>query len=212
MDGVDSSRSPAPTSESGTACFLDESDVAHDTTCPGASSITDCSPDDTGNSNSSCSQLKKRISKKNGRSDIWKYFDVFAGKQYKDYAFCTLCQSEVYYTMTMSTGMLTRHLKKFHREEYNSMVELQTTKKHKVDSVDLSQVSLSKFLVGAPSFEGALLTWMIDTYQPISACEHPSFRAMVQSLNPKAQVVGREKLKAMIAKQYALVKLKFKSI
>ncbi len=77
---------------------------------------------------------------------------MFAGKQYKDYAFCTLCQSEVYYTMTMSTGMLTRHLKKFHREEYNSMVELQTTKKHKVDSVDLSQVSLSKFLVGAPSF------------------------------------------------------------
>jgi hypothetical protein len=39
-----------------------------------------------------------------------------------------------------------------------SMVELLTTKKHKVDSVDLSQVSLSKFLVGAPSFEGALLT------------------------------------------------------
>ena len=112
----------------------------------------------------------------------------------------------------MSTGMLTRHLKKFHREEYNSMVELQTTKKHKVDSVDLSQVSLSKFLVGAPSFEGALLSWMIDMYQPISACEHPSFRAMVQSLNPKAQVVGREKLKAMIAKQYTLVKLKFKSI
>jgi hypothetical protein len=73
-------------------------------------------------------------------------------------------------------------------------------------------VSLYKFLVGAPSFEGALLTWIIDTYQPISACEHPSFRALVQSLNPKAQVVGCEKLKAMIAKQYALVKLKFKSI
>ncbi len=73
-------------------------------------------------------------------------------------------------------------------------------------------MSLYKFLVGAPSFEGALLTWIIDTYQPISACEHPSFRALVQSLNPKAQVVGCEKLKAMIAKQYALVKLKFKSI
>jgi hypothetical protein len=35
---------------------------------------------------------------------------------------------------------------------------------------------------------------------------------MVQSLNPKAQVVGREKLTAMIGKQYALVKLKIKAI
>jgi hypothetical protein len=152
MDGVDSSRSSAPTSESGTACFLDESDVAHDTTCPGASSITDCSPDYMGNSNSSCSQLKNQISKKNGiRSDIWKYFDVFAGKQYKDYAFCTLCQSEVYYTMTMSTGMLTRHLKKFHRDDFNAIVESQTSKKHKVETVDLSQVSLSKFVIILPS-------------------------------------------------------------
>ncbi len=72
VDGVDSSRSSAPTSESGSACFLDESDVAHNTPWPGASSITGCSPDYTGNSYSSCSQLKKRISKKNGRFDIWK--------------------------------------------------------------------------------------------------------------------------------------------
>jgi len=208
-NGGDSSRSSVPNSEFGTT-LLSHEDILCDSNCPSSASITEASPGDMTTSTSSIE--KKRVSKKNGRSDIWKYFDVFAGSQYKDYAFCAVCQSEVYYTMTMSTGMLTRHLKKFHREEYNSMVELQTTKKHKVDSVDLSQVSLSKFLVGAPSFEGALLTWMIDTYQPISACEHPSFRAMVQSLNPKAQVVGREKLKAMIAKQYALVKLKFKSI
>ncbi len=92
------------------------------------------------------------------------------------------------------------------------MVELQTSKKHMVDTVDLSRVSLSKFLVGAPTFEGALLIWMIDTNQPISACEHPSFRASVQSLTLKAQVVRHEKLKAMVTTQYALVKLTFKSI
>jgi hypothetical protein len=146
-NGGDSSRSSVPNSESGTT-LLSREDILCDSNCPSSASITEASPMTT----STSSIEKKRVSKKNGRSDIWKYFDVFAGSQYKDYAFCTVCQSEVYYTMTMSTCMLTRHLKKFHREEYNSMVELQTTKKHKVDSVDLSQVSLSKFLVGAPSF------------------------------------------------------------
>jgi hypothetical protein len=154
VDGGESSRLSEPTSKSVLVSFMVEPDGATDNNIHGSASNDEFSPGDQ--SRSSSSMMKKQMSKKNDRSNIWKYFDVFAGSQYKDYAFCTLCQSEVYYTMTMSTGMHTSHLKKFHREEYNAMVKSQTAKKHKVDTVDLSLVSLSKFLVGAPSFEGAL--------------------------------------------------------
>jgi hypothetical protein len=54
--------------------------------------------------------LKARKNKKNARSEVWKYFEVFKDTAYKSWTYCSLCKSKVYYTDTMSTGMLTRHL------------------------------------------------------------------------------------------------------
>ena len=78
-NGGDSSRSSVPNSESGTT-LLSQEDILCDSNCPSSASITEASPGDMTMSTSSIE--KKRVSKKNGRSDIWKYFDVFAGSQY----------------------------------------------------------------------------------------------------------------------------------
>jgi hypothetical protein len=82
---------------------------------------------------------KKRMSKKHGRSETWKYFEVFKENKYKAWAYCTICESDVYYTNTTSTGMLVRHLRKYHRDSYDEVMELELQKKQKLGGMEPAQ-------------------------------------------------------------------------
>jgi hypothetical protein len=143
---------------------------------------------------------RKRMPKRNAKSSVWQHFEIYWDKKYKDLAFCTLCESDVNYIYTMSTGMLTRHLRTSHRDEYNLLIsqdQVKSLKKYKEDASRVSsgsQMTLTGWVEIAPTFEKTFTKWVVATYQPTSACEQPTFRAMCKSLNQKAPVIGREKV------------------
>jgi hypothetical protein len=43
---------------------------------------------------------------------------------------------------------------------------------------------------------------MIDSYQPLSAVQKESFRKMVQCLNPKAPVIGQDRIRSLMSMKY----------
>lgn len=171
-----------------------------------------------------------RYKNKNAKSSIWNYFEVYHDKKLRHLAYCILCHNDVNYTTSKSTGMLTRHLRRQHRNEFQAMVEcevkqkLECSKKNldsssncssitlTVDDSDKVQSSIKSFVKFTPSFEHKLLDWIIETYQPLQACEHPSFREMCRALNNKAPTVGKFKLLSMISTETALVRVQLKSI
>ncbi len=81
---------------------------------------------------------------------------MFQAGQYKAWAYCSLCQTDVYYTDTMSTGMLVRHLCKEHRDQYNQIMETEVKKKKKIESKSMKQPKISNFVTSFPTFEKAL--------------------------------------------------------
>jgi hypothetical protein len=104
------------------------------------------------------------------------------------------------------------------------MIEEEVTKKKDIEQLKLggvlenisehskTQSSMQSFIKVAPSFENKLLDWIIDTYQPLHACEHPSFQEMCRSLNAKAPVVGVFKLQNMISTETAFMRVTLRSI
>ena len=155
-------------------------------------------------------ETNAKASKKCGRSDVWKYFQVYKEAQFKAWTFCTLCSKQVNYTDTMSTGMLLRHLRKCHRKEYDSVLELDVEKKKKIQKTSESQAKISGFVAYFPSFEKAYTHWVIQTYQPLSSCENPAFRTMCQSLNIKTPFIGRERLRILLAKEATEIRIELK--
>lgn len=145
--------------------------------------------------------LKARKNKKNARSEVWKYFEVFKDPAYKSWTYCSLCKSEVYYTDTMSTGMLTRHLRQYHKVEYNNVLASEVSKKARTEAGKEEQPKISTFVTYTPSYEKCFLDFVVETYQPISICEHRTYRALCQSLNIKAPIYGREKAYRLISKE-----------
>jgi len=145
---------------------------------------------------------KARKRKKNARSEVWQHFEIFKDPQYNAWAYCSLCKSEVYYTDTMSTGMLTRHLRKHHREEYDNLLASEVKKKREKEKAGVAeQPNITTFVKYSPSYDNCLLDFMVQTYQPIGICEHPTYRALCQSLNVKAPIHGREKVQRLITKE-----------
>ncbi len=112
-------------------------------------------------------EMNTKASKKCGRSDIWKYFQVYKEAKFKAWTFCTLCSKQVNYTDTMSTGVLLRYLQKCHRKEYDLVLKLDVEKKKKIQKTSETQAKISGFVAYFPSFEKAYTHWVIDTYQPL---------------------------------------------
>jgi hypothetical protein len=71
------------------------------------------------------------MAKKNARSEVWKHFQVFKERLYKSWTFCIHCNRNVFYTDTMSTGMLIWHLRKHHRDQYDAFIEVEVEKEKK---------------------------------------------------------------------------------
>jgi hypothetical protein len=96
---------------------------------------------------------KARKRKKNARSEVWQHFEIFKDPQYNAWAYCSLCKSEVYYTDTMSTGMLTRHLRKHHREEYDNLLASEVKNKREKEKASVAeQLNIMTFVKYSPSY------------------------------------------------------------
>jgi hypothetical protein len=78
-------------------------------------------------------------------------------------AYCTISQADVNYTLTRSTGMLTRHMGSKHWREYDDMLEESLAKHCEVNSCNSSssspeetdklQSSIEAFVQYSPTFE-----------------------------------------------------------
>jgi len=64
------------------------------------------------------------------------------------------------------------------------------------------QQKLSNYMEKADDYQECLVKWMIDSYQPLSAVEKDSFRAMVYCLNRKAPVIGYDKIRTLLSNKY----------
>ncbi len=103
--------------------------------------------------------------------------------------------------------MLVRHLRKYHRDNYDEVMELELQKKQKLGGMEPSekenQPKMTKYIMYFPTFETAFINWMIQMYQPMSMCENASFRTLCQRLSPKAPLLGCEKASLILMKQMA---------
>ena len=135
-----------------------------------------------------------------GKSEIWKYFQIYNEKQYSNLAFCILCNSDINYGKTHCTSTLNQHLQRRHVEEFNSLMVEKANKRLCTDVP--KQSKLTDFINVKSKYEDCLLKWMISTYQLLCAVQHQTFREMVHSLSDKAPVVGYEKIRSLLSDKY----------
>jgi hypothetical protein len=96
------------------------------------------------------------------KSWVWNYFKKAdaAGK----HCLCLLCNQEVNYSFTKSTGALAHHVKRFHKSVWEQ--HLREKAEVSISSGSASTLSIDAFLKHCPRFEKCLVQWMIATYQP----------------------------------------------
>ena len=158
--------------------------------------------------------VKKR--KANGNANtrtswIWDHFKKIEEK--KEFALCKICGDEVYYSKYYSTSMLVRHVRRHHKQVFTNHLEAEADAKLASENkASGCQRSLKPFLINCPKFENCLITWMVATYQPLRCCEDQSFRDMCHSLNKKAQIFSRDKLRTLLSEEYTITKSKLKMI
>lgn len=142
------------------------------------------------------------------KSWVWNYFKKAdaAGK----HCLCLLCNQEVNYSFTKSTGALARHVKRFHKSVWEQ--RLREKAEVSISSGSASTLSIDAFLKHCPRFEKCLVQWMIATYQPYRCVEDRHFRAMCQSLSVRAPILSRDKLKELVSEEYHVAELKVKGI
>jgi hypothetical protein len=127
--------------------------------------------------------------KKNAKSSVWKHFLIYNAK--KEIANCQLCNGDIKYP-GFSTTILMRHLKTYHREDYNKLIadEVNASIAKAAGETKRQQKDITAFVKFSPTFERHFILWMIDTYQPISTSESDSIRKMCLALNPKHSFLG----------------------
>jgi hypothetical protein len=57
-----------------------------------------------------------------------------------------------------------------------------------------------------------LTKWIIQTYQPVQAAQHPAFQELFLSLNSEAPTIGLFKMQGLLSKEAAFAGVKIKSI
>jgi hypothetical protein len=89
----------------------------------------------------------------------------------------------VRYGEAASTGHLARHIKVYHPDEF--------AEHSKKEAKVAISGPMDKFKVKSLNFEQKYLEWVVDTYQPISTCEQPSFRDMMEEVNKNCPKLDR---------------------
>jgi hypothetical protein len=112
--------------------------------------------------------------------------------------------------------MLTQHMRTRHRTVYDAMLEEEEAKKLRAIGDDkekvLVQSSIDKFSDMTSKFEKKNCKMVNTTYQPLQASQHPAFRELCLTLNPKAPTVGLNKMQGLLSKEAACARSKMKSI
>lgn len=132
-------------------------------------------------------------------SKWWEYFMCYSNVAH--IVQCTICTNDVKVGISKSTGKLQQHMEQVHREKVK-LDEVEKKRKLLEEHHDSSkQTRLSSFFSKspvAPNFRATYLKWTVDTYQPFSTCKHPSFREMIQSVNPKAETISTQVVKQLL--------------
>jgi hypothetical protein len=98
------------------------------------------------------------------------------------------------------------------------MLEEEISKKFRSDTAGSSdhttkvQSFIDKFVELQSVFDQRLTDWVIQTYQPLHACQHPSFRAMCSALNLKAPSIGLYQMQSLLSNEVACARIKLRSI
>jgi hypothetical protein len=99
------------------------------------------------------------------------------------------------------------------------MLEVEISKKLRADpasnsvsNAKVQQSSIEKYVEFNSSFEAKLTHWIVQTYQPLTACDHPCFREICCSVNMKAPIIGMYKIKSFLSKETACLRVKLRSI
>ena len=143
---------------------------------------------------------------------LWTWNHFMEMDDRKEFAFCQLCRKEVYYSKDDSTSMLVLHLKRHHKQVYTNHLEAEADAKVELENKVGMQQSLKPFLINCPKFENCLINWMVATYQPLCCCEDQSFKEMCLSLNKKAPILSRDRLRTLLSEEYSITKSKLKMI
>jgi hypothetical protein len=150
------------------------------------------------------------------RNEIWQFFRLYNEKQFsKAAAHCILCSKDVHYGTSHSTSNLEKHVMRHHKDEYKTVMNERAEKKQRNDSTgNFGQRKLSDYLsvTNCPNFEDALLNWIVQTYQPLSVIEHPSFREMLLKLNNKSPLISHAKIHSLLSAKYYDVMASMKKI
>jgi hypothetical protein len=94
--------------------------------------------------------------------------DVYSEKALRHMAYCNICQGDVNYILTMSIGMLTRHMRSKHQREFEAMLEEATVKNEAnsngsssstQEETDKLNCSIENYVEFSPAFEEELFTW-----------------------------------------------------
>ncbi len=153
--------------------------------------------------------LPKRMPK---RSWVWSHFKPIMTN--KDHAFCVLCSENIFYGASRSTGMLERHIQRRHPKVHSDMLKARSQERlakignGEDGATELTQSSMSGFVVACPTFESCLLKWMIKTYQPLRCCESNEFRMMCKALNKRSPTIGSNRLSRLLKMEYHEVQAK----
>jgi hypothetical protein len=152
------------------------------------------------------------VSRKNSSTTIsswvWSHFKRPTNK--KDaHVFCLLCEKNVFYTASRSTGMLERHVKRHHSRFFQEALKSGAKKLPKLnEDAPRAQPSVTSFMASCPNFKKCLINWAVETYQPLRCCEEQSFRSLCFSLNPKHLIIRRDKLGTLVQCEYLSVQEK----
>jgi len=74
------------------------------------------------------------------------------------------------------------------------------------------QSKITGFMTYCDKFPHAYLKWVVMTYQPINACENPSFQEMCLTMKGKAPVLGRDKVQKLLSEECATMKVEIRHI
>jgi hypothetical protein len=156
----------------------------HDVTVTGATAATEAAPvQSSGAAESRRHQPPAAASKPKGSSKwfwgkvllVYNDAEVRKANKLPD-CFCVVCGTEIKYYG--STGNAERHANK------HSALKPGENKKGPMDA----------HRVAAPGFRDSVVRWIVQTYQPLSAVEHDSFKSMIYSASSKALVPSREEV------------------
>lgn len=152
----------------------------------------------------------------NSTSEVWKHFKRFS--KMKCRSKCNHC-GDIMKIKRSNTSHMYNHYSSAHgilMKKDNQLAADQRLEASLSSSSSARkrthQQTIDKFTHSCPGFEDALINWMGDSYQPLQTVTRPSFRAMLETLNPRVPAIGKDALKKLVREKAADVRAVIKNV